>query len=410
MRRRVAVPAGACLLAHLVAVLGRPKEPVTRRPACLSNTSRAAEGEPGLASIGDDDPIDIAFYDTRPRVSTASMLAAAALANTSSRVRFHALLRYPVRIPGFRVHSLSLPPAAKCLYDGMARLAHGPGPQYLYKPLLHWVMPKDVRKLILLDTDVIVVRDIARLYAQFGAFGTAVVAIANEQSLLYQRGSNWKMEGKNGGVQLLDLQRMRRSSSYARALDRVASGEDGRRIGYLGDQTLYTFLAADYPRLFHTLPCEWNRQLSMHFGFRNVSVHACPRRCGIAHANYGPFKCVAKLLQRDPSCTNWARFASSLIRRETSTAGRLVGGKLLGGRVTIGAAVPACPKLESGKRSVFHRAIIDFFGDCCVPDANLSAYRPPARPTLSRALKPAKPARGSAAGRGRVPPSRQSTL
>ena len=306
MRRRVAVPAGACLLAHLVAVLGRPKEPVTRRPACLSNTSRAAEGEPGLASIGDDDPIDIAFYDTRPRVSTASMLAAAALANTSSRVRFHALLRYPVRIPGFRVHSLSLPPAAKCLYDGMARLAHGPGPQYLYKPLLHWVMPKDVRKLILLDTDVIVVRDIARLYAQFGAFGTAVVAIANEQSLLYQRGSNWKMEGKNGGVQLLDLQRMRRSSSYARALDRVASGEDGRRIGYLGDQTLYSWMSVNgsgAQHIFHVLPCGWNRQIGTHMaGWKGFwAAHACDAPCHLLHGNFVEHKRFMESLKRDSS-------------------------------------------------------------------------------------------------------------
>ncbi len=328
---------------------------VSRRPACLLNSSQDADAEPGLASVGADDPIDVAFMDTRREVPVKLIVLAAALANTSSRVRFHAILSFPVPIQNFRVHRLHLPPAAQCLYDGLSRLAHGPGPAYLYKPLLPWVVPEDVRRLILLDTDVAVLRDLGALYAQFGAFGTAVVGIANEQTLLYQRDSSWRLTGKNGGVQLLDLQRMRRSSSYARALDRVASGEDGRQIGYLGDQTLYTWLAVDYPRLFHTLPCEWNRQLSMQFGFDNASVHACPRRCGIAHANYAPFKCIARTLQADPSCSNWAEFADAL----------------------VGAGAPACPAgVRRAERAELHDAIVRFFGDCCAPDGALDAYRP----------------------------------
>ncbi|KAK7085267.1 Xyloside xylosyltransferase 1, partial [Halocaridina rubra] len=31
--------------------------------------------------------------------------------------------------------------------------------------------------------------------------------------------------------------------------------------GHLGDQDLYTLIAFDYPELFYTLPCGWNRQL-----------------------------------------------------------------------------------------------------------------------------------------------------
>ena len=48
-------------------------------------------------------------------------------------------------------------------------------------------------------------------------------------------------------------------------LEGYASGAEKRWIGYLGDQTLYTHLAAR-PRsgpggLVYTLPCEWNRQV-----------------------------------------------------------------------------------------------------------------------------------------------------
>ena len=76
------------------------------------------------------------------------MRRAAALCNSTNRVRFHALLKYPLHIPGFRTHLLKLPPTAQCLYDGMKRIAHGPGPQYLYKPLLHHVMPPEIERLI----------------------------------------------------------------------------------------------------------------------------------------------------------------------------------------------------------------------------------------------------------------------
>lgn len=259
----------------------KKREPVTVRADCLAGGNASIAVPPAARAPPDvsADPIDVAFYDTRPRVDERSFYRAAALCNSSGRVRFHALLKFPRPIAGFRVHPLTLPGSAQCLYDGMRRLAHGPGPQYLYKPLLHLIVPPDVKRMLLLDTDVVMLRDVSELYAEFAAFGTAVVGVGNEQSLLYQRGSGGKLEGKNGGVQLLDLQGMRDSPQYGAILDRVASGRDGRRIGYLGDQTLYTFLAADYPALFYKLPCEWNRQISMHFGFRNASVHDCPRRC-----------------------------------------------------------------------------------------------------------------------------------
>ena len=59
---------------------------------------------------------------------------------------------------------------------------------------------------------------------------------------------------------------MRSSRVYVGALERAASGNDGRgktwrQAGYLGDQTFYSLLAADHPGTVYRLPCEWNRQL-----------------------------------------------------------------------------------------------------------------------------------------------------
>ena len=48
--------------------------------------------------------------------------------------------------------------------------------------------------------------------------------MGNEQSNLYRH----NMTGKNGGVQLLDLEAMRASRTYSEALDAYASGRAGR--------------------------------------------------------------------------------------------------------------------------------------------------------------------------------------
>ena len=66
--------------------------------------------------------------------------------------------------------------------------------------------------------------------------------------------------------------------------------QEGKYIGYLGDQTLYSYMAVSHADLMHRLPCEWNRQLSMQFGFRNRTTHTCPRQCALLHANFRPLK------------------------------------------------------------------------------------------------------------------------
>jgi len=185
------------------------------------------------------------------------------------------------------------------------------------------------------------------------------MSVANEQSRLY--GSNG--EGKNGGVQLFDLDKMRASVKYASLLDYHATGKDGRRIGFLGDQTLYSFLFSTNPDVFYTLPCEWNRQLSMHFGFHNSTVHACPRRCGILHANYMPFKCIAWMMQKNPSCSSWKAMADQL-------------GQPL-------SASHTCPRAAMKTRRDFQPALLSYFADCCVPDAHYADAH--GSPTLAEA-------------------------
>ena len=194
------------------------------------------------------------------------------------------------------------------------------------------MLSDEVERLIVLDADVAVLRDVAELHAEFAAFtARTMIGLVDEQSTLYGPYGR----GKNGGVQLLHLDAMRRDPRYEAALARHARGT--RRIGYLGDQTLYTWMVDD--GLVHRLPCVWNRQLSPHFGFANASSHACAGRCGILHANHRAVKCLASAIQRGAlDCAAWRA-----------------------------RPVPrGCPALVGPALVAFWRAAATHFGDCCV--------------------------------------------
>lgn len=122
------------------------KTPVPIRGSCLSDHAAVAPSAPDYAPAWDT-KIHVAFYDTRIRPHLYDMQMAAAVFNTSS-VLLHVLLAHPRPVPGMRVTDISkLPPLAACLHRNLRRLAHGSGPQYLMKPLLHWALPRQVRRL-----------------------------------------------------------------------------------------------------------------------------------------------------------------------------------------------------------------------------------------------------------------------
>ena len=277
-------------------------------------------------SSSEDGLIHVAFYDTRApqRRNWMGVLRAAAVLDGQG-VRLHALLASPLppSVPAhIRVAALELrSPGARCLHANLVRLSHGPGRTYLLKPLLHFVLPPSVRRVLVLDTDVVMIRPLAELWGQFARFGPeAVLGLVAEQSSLYSGNAI----GKNGGVQLLQLERMRRSPAYAAALDHYATGRGGAWLGYLGDQTLYSFMAYSHGALFHSLGCEWNRQLSVHFGLEAQRQHACAAPCGLLHANSPDLKCIGTAMQlANGSCVEWRR----LQRNSSCVENRGVGTK-----------------------------------------------------------------------------------
>ena len=189
---------------------------------------------------------------------------------------------------------------SNCLIRNMARSASSLGRHYVYKPVLHMLLSSNIEQLIVLDTDTLFVRPLSELWAEFARFSsTAVIGLAPEQNKFYT-----PIPGKNGGVQLMHLRRMRESRLYNKLLDWHASGESACRTGFMGDQTVYSIIGFQSPLLVHTLPCEWNRQLSPTEP-SGSSLYGCEGRCGILHAN-GITKCAVDLmLKYNSSCAVW---------------------------------------------------------------------------------------------------------
>lgn len=123
--------------------------------------------------------------------------------------------------------------------------------------------------------------DIKELFDMFNNFkGSNIMGIAREQSPVY-RHILWKHRGAhkgtlvgdpppngitgfNSGVVLFNLENMRKSSLY----NHILQGEEIKRLtekysfrGHLGDQDFFTLLSFEYPGMFYTIPCSWNRQL-----------------------------------------------------------------------------------------------------------------------------------------------------
>lgn len=218
----------------------------------------------------------------------------------------------------------SLPPEFQALHADLARLAAQPDHRpaapwaatYMYKPLLHRVLPRGLERVIVLDTDVMLAEgsDLALLWREFETFSNgAVIGLAIEQQPSADPSGSTPFRtfrsgfSFNGGVQLLHLERMR-SPRYEGHLHACAKGGCGD-FYWLGDQLFYTAVFERDPALFRILPCGWNRQLS-HLFFntdRKLFLHhqdRCPlphkvtdRRapslgCNLMHGNQEDFKAV----------------------------------------------------------------------------------------------------------------------
>ncbi|XP_022248871.1 xyloside xylosyltransferase 1-like [Limulus polyphemus] len=100
-------------------------------------------------------------------------------------------------------------------------------------------------------------------------------------------------QGFNTGVVLFHLERMRNSILYNKLLQSDVLGSLCSKYyfkGYLGHQDFFTLTGMEYPNLYYTLDCTWNRQLDTAW-MKNVnetvfdSYHECAGTVKIYHGN-----------------------------------------------------------------------------------------------------------------------------
>lgn len=143
------------------------------------------------------------------------------------------------------------------------------------------LVPSDVTRLIFIDVDTKFQDSITKLAAHFDDFeGEQMLGLTPELSPVYRhilysyRNKHKKtllgepkgvgFPGFNSGVILMKLDQLRKSEIYYQlltnsSLHNLTSNYEFK--GHLGDQDFYTLVALEHPHLFHTLPCNWNRQL-----------------------------------------------------------------------------------------------------------------------------------------------------
>lgn len=220
----------------------------------------------------------------------------------------------------YNVKKLNVDKLAKQLHEIVSpmqdRFSYKPGAYYNHALFflsiaIHKVMPPDMEKVIMLDCDLKFLADIKELHDRFQQFtDDNIIGIGHDLQPVYRHtfwqyrrdnpgtrvGEPWKkngLQGFNSGVLLLNLNHMRKSKLYNSLLNRkgVEQMSDKWHFkGHLGDQDFFTLLGMEHEKLFHVLPCQWNRQLCIWWkdkGYEEVfeDYHDCNPPVKIYHGN-----------------------------------------------------------------------------------------------------------------------------
>ncbi|XP_030845045.1 LARGE xylosyl- and glucuronyltransferase 1-like [Strongylocentrotus purpuratus] len=147
---------------------------------------------------------------------------------------------------------------------------HYSGLYGLMKLLLIEILPSNMEKTIVLDTDITFASDIAELWGLFQRMTSKqTLALVENQSDWYL-GTLWKKHkpwpalgrGFNTGVILLDLQKLRDLKWMQMWLLTAEKELMSQFSTALADQDIINAVIKQHPYLVYTLPCAWNVQLS----------------------------------------------------------------------------------------------------------------------------------------------------
>ncbi|CAB3400326.1 unnamed protein product [Caenorhabditis bovis] len=179
---------------------------------------------------------------------------------------------------------------------------HYAGVYGLAKILLPDIIHKSVKKVILMDTDILLKTDIMELWRNFHRFTAKTIFAASENLSLYYLNTQakrfvWPAFGKgyNTGVVLIDLEKLRNSTNW-NALWRKATEEQLRIHGpaILADQDIFNSVFLQNPSWVLKLGCGYNYQIGI-----TASPHKfCLNEPKLVHFN-SKTKAVVPLLSEE---------------------------------------------------------------------------------------------------------------
>ena len=143
--------------------------------------------------------------------------------------------------------------------------SHHSGIFGLSKLIVEQMLPEEIEKVIVLDTDVVVIDSLQELWAMFGSMGRKqfIGLVENLSDYYLEKGlfSNLA-RGFNTGVMLLDLKKMR--GMRWKDLWTKEQSELNRKIGAVkqADQDIINSYLARHSTRVHQIPCIWNYQIS----------------------------------------------------------------------------------------------------------------------------------------------------
>lgn len=146
---------------------------------------------------------------------------------------------------------------------------HYSGDYGLMKLILPKILPNDLEKVIVLDTDIAFATDIGDLWKQFNLFKDEAIGLVENQSNWYL-GTLWKNyrpwpaigRGFNTGVMLLRLNELRKFD-WNHLWKVIAEKELLTMLATsLADQDIFNAVIKNNPNLAFKLSCVWNVQLS----------------------------------------------------------------------------------------------------------------------------------------------------
>lgn len=168
-----------------------------------------------------------------------------------------------------------LPDVKYTCYNAQNRLSqvqwipnsHYSGVYALVKLLFPDILPDTLKQVIVLDSDLTFLCDVAELWAVFRNMtdDQFIGLVENESNWYYETSKRWPALGRgyNTGVMLLDLNKIRTNTDWSRLWqDAVNDNIDRLKQTALADQDVINAIIKTHPHFVFNMSCQYNVQMS----------------------------------------------------------------------------------------------------------------------------------------------------